>query len=385
MNAKTIIANSPEALQAALEAAAAEGFNPTLGLVFAPSGFETRPLAEVLDAHGIAIFGAHTPDRFTDQGIAVEEVTVLLMDLDPACFRIVLKSIPTGEYQAGLEVSREIARIGKSWFDRPAFIASVSQAEVPGDAVVEGFLSVAGEGAPLIGGYTGGKPYWSDHVVFTNGEQSQWGIVCLILDQDRVALQGLAVSGWKPAGTPKTITRSEGNWIYTIDDEPAYDVLVRFTGATVDPDDSDDLLQQIGNSHPLQVIRSGGSAVMNPPLMFNRETGAVLCGGHIPEGAKIRFSLPPDFDIVDTVVESAREAKAQAFPEADALLVFSCIGRQATLGPLIEEEVNGLNEVWRVPMTGYFSLGEFGATRGGNATYQGTTCSWVALKEKPAL
>jgi small ligand-binding sensory domain FIST len=33
-------------------------------------------------------------------------------------------------------------------------------------------------------------------------------------------------------------------------------------------------------------------------------------------------------------------------------------------------------------MTGYFSLGEFGAVKGGKATFHGTTCSWVALKEK---
>jgi small ligand-binding sensory domain FIST len=82
------------------------------------------------------------------------------------------------------------------------------------------------------------------------------------------------------------------------------------------------------------------------------------------------------------VIESAREVKERAMPEADALLVFSCIGRQVTLGPLIDEEINGLNDVWKVPMTGYFSLGEFGATEGGKPTFHGTTCSWVALKEK---
>jgi small ligand-binding sensory domain FIST len=107
-----------------------------------------------------------------------------------------------------------------------------------------------------------------------------------------------------------------------------------------------------------------------------------MCGGHIPEGAKIRFSLPPDFDIVVTVIESARNLKEQTLPEADALLIFSCIGRQVTLGPLIDEEIKGLNEVWNIPMTGYFSLGEFGAVKGGKATFHGTTCSWVALKEK---
>ncbi len=382
MNAKTITGKNPEAVRSALEQAAAEGFQPTLGLVFVPFHFDYPGIVDLLDERGIAIFGANTPDKFTDQGMENDVATILLMDLDPAYFRIVLKSLPTGDYEAGVNTAREIGQTGSAQFNRPAFIVSVSEFEVPGEALVEGILSGAGEATSVIGGFSGGKPYSQDHAVFTNKVQSRQGIICLIIDQDRVELQGLAVSGWKPAGTPKTVTRSEGNWIYTIDDEPALNVLLRFTGAKVEPDDSDDLLRQIGNSHPLQIIRNEGSPVMKPPILFNRETGAVMCGGHIPAGVKIRFSLPPDFDIVETVIESARDLKERALPEADALLVFSCIGRQITLGPLIDEEINGLNEVWKVPMTGYFSLGEFGATKGGKATFHGTTCSWVALKEK---
>lgn len=381
MKAKTITGNNSEAIRSALELAATEGFHPTLGLVFVPSHFDYSGIVAVLDEKRIAIFGANTPDMFTDQGMENDRASILLMDLDPSCFRIVLKSLPTGDYEAGVNVAREISQIGCSQFKRPAFILSVAQAEVPGEALAEGFLSGAGENAQVIGGFSGGNPYWSDHVVFTNKEQSQHAIICLIIDQERVEVHGLAVSGWKPVGTPKTVTRSEGNWVYTIDDEPALDVLLRFTGAKVDMNESDDLLRQIG-TYPLQVIGSEGSPVMKPPLMFNRETGAVLCGGQVLEGAKIRFSLPPEFDIVETVIESARDVKERTLPEADALIIFSCIGRQMSLGPMIEEEINGLNEVWKVPMIGYFSLGEFGATKGGKATFQGTTCSWVALKEK---
>ncbi len=382
MNAKTITGNNHEDIRSSLEEALADGFQPTVGVLFVPSHFDFEGIVKVLDEHSIAIFGANTPDKFTDQGMENDAATILLMDLDPACFRIVMKSIPSGDYESGKNIAQDIARFGRETFDRPAFIISVSQMDVPGEAIAEGFLSGACENASVMGGFSGGKPYWADHVVFNNHEQVKQGIICLILDQDRVEVTGLAVSGWKPAGTPKTVTHSEGNWVYTIDNKPALDVLLRFTGAKVDPDDNDDLLRQIGTPHPLQVTPQEGSPVMKPPLFFNRETGAILCGGHIPEGANIRFSLPPDFDIVETVIESATDVKEQAMPEADALMIFSCIGRQMTLGPLIDDEINGLNEVWNIPMTGYFSLGEFGAVKGGNATFHGTTCSWVALKEK---
>jgi len=381
MIAKTITGNNPEAIRSALELAATEGFHPSLGVVFVPSHFDYPGIIEVLGDQGIAIFGANTPDMFTDQGIVNDVASVLLMDLDPAYFRIVLKSLPDGDYDAGVNVAREIGQVGCAAFQRPAFILSVSQAEVPGEALIDGFMSCVGENALVVGGFSGGKPYWASHAVFTHKEHDQHAVICLIIDQDHVEVHGLAVSGWKPVGTPKTVTHSEGNWVFTIDDEPALDVLLRFTGAKVDMKESDDLLRQIG-TYPLQVIGGEGDPVMKPPLMFNKETGAVMCGGLIPQGAKIRFSLPPDFDIVETVIDSARDLKVRTLPEADALLIFSCIGRQMSLGPLIDEEINGLNEIWNVPMIGYFSLGEFGATKGGKATYQGTTCSWVALKEK---
>jgi len=69
-------------------------------------------------------------------------------------------------------------------------------------------------------------------------------------------------------------------------------------------------------------------------------------------------------------------------PEADALLIFSCIGRQVTLGPLVSEEIQGIQETWGTPMAGFFCMGEFGKTRNGRTQFHGTTCSWVVLKEK---
>ena len=74
--------------------------------------------------------------------------------------------------------------------------------------------------------------------------------------------------------------------------------------------------------------------------------------------------------------------KENNFPEADALLIFSCIGRLASLGPMVSEEIDGLAKTWNVPMAGFFTFGEFGRVDGGQPNFHGTTCSWVALKEK---
>jgi hypothetical protein len=107
-----------------------------------------------------------------------------------------------------------------------------------------------------------------------------------------------------------------------------------------------------------------------------------MIGGEAKEGELFRFSLPPDFDVIDKVVESTKTIKEKDMPDADAMLVFSCLGRLATLGPLITTEIEGLAATWNKPMLGFFSLGEYGKLGEGNCELHGTTVSWVALKEK---
>ena len=68
--------------------------------------------------------------------------------------------------------------------------------------------------------------------------------------------------------------------------------------------------------------------------------------------------------------------------EAEALLVFSCAGRLNALGPLTDSENQGLQQIWKSPMAGFFTYGEFGVGKNGQQGFYSTTCSWVALKEK---
>jgi hypothetical protein len=175
MKTISITARDPGEIKSALREATKEGFSPTLAIVFMPVGLDHAGICRVLDEEGILIFGANTPDKFSDQGMEKNLATILLLDLDPACFRIVLEEIPTNSYDAVMEKAQGIARTGLECFSQLAFIVSVSKIELPGEALVDGFLSVAGEAAPVIGGVSGGQPYWGDHVVFNNKEKSNQG------------------------------------------------------------------------------------------------------------------------------------------------------------------------------------------------------------------
>ena len=101
-----------------------------------------------------------------------------------------------------------------------------------------------------------------------------------------------------------------------------------------------------------------------------------------PQGSKVRFSLPPDFDVIEKVIKSCEELKTTEIPEADALLMFNCAGRLLSLGPLVSEEIEGVRKVWDVPIAGMFSNAELARATNGNLEMHAFTACTVVLKEK---
>jgi hypothetical protein len=385
MKAKSIRGKTPAEIKVALkncmvDVSLPDGqrYKPTLAFVFLTDVKEIDTVSALLDAEGIAIFGASTSEKFTEEGIEPDGIVVLLLDINTADFRIVVK-----DYQSAsaYDSACQAAELAVATFDHPAFIISATDIKVPGEQLIKGLLDKAGADVTIFGGMAGEYVNFTG-TVFTNHATSTSGFISLILDEDKIHVKGIAVSGWKPVGTEKKITKSEGSWIQTIDNEPAMDVLKRFMGKEFAMSGSTGKIVPINNLYPLQVQRESGIPMMRPALLWNTEDQSVMVGGPVTEGSLFRFSLPPDLDIIDTVIESSRQIKESVLPDADAMVIFSCVGRLTSLGPMLPLELDGLAATWNKPMAGFFSLGEFGRLDDSRPEFHGTTVSWVALKEE---
>jgi len=219
--------------------------------------------------------------------------------------------------------------------------------------------------------------------VFTNGKSSDNGIVAVILDQDKFILEGLAICGWKSVGTTKTITKSEGCWVYSIDDEPALDMIVKYMGIpSLNKEIESEIVLNIGSNFPMELQLQNGSTVMRTAMLANWKENSFMCAGNVPQGSKIRFTLPADFEVIDEVVSACKEIKDTKLPQVDAMILFSCKARHIAFGPLIGREIQGLKNIWNVPMAGYFTYGEFGKATKGKQEFHNITCCWAALKER---
>ena len=382
MKAKSIKGKSPEEIQSALKQSMTDGqeFKPTLAIILLSHVEDAEPLRSIFGTQGITIFGITAPQKFTDQGITEGDIAVMLMDIQLDNFKIVLN-----DYQgsSGYEAGYNAGLTGKNAFTNPGFIISPVDFKIIGEDLIRGLTDAAGQDILVAGGVSG-NPIDFSGLVFTNDASSTGGLLALIIDQDKVSISGLAVSGWKPVGTTKTITKSEGSWVFTIDNEPALKVIQRYLGdeMIISNAQATGLPPSPDLGYPLQFERASGNAIAKPAIFSNPADQSIMIGGAAKEGDCFRFSLPPDFDVIEKVIESTRISKEKEMPEADVLMVFSCVGRLGTFGPLVHTEIEGLASTWGKPMIGFFSLGEFGKLDEGRCEWQGTTVSWVALKEK---
>ena len=219
-------------------------------------------------------------------------------------------------------------------------------------------------------------------VVFTYDKSSTTGLVAIIIDQDKIDITGIATCGWKPIGITKTVTRSTGNIVYTIDGQPALDLVIKYLGLNIDNESGENMVVNLGAYYPLQLERENAPPVMRTAMLGNKEDRSLICAGTVPQGSKVRFSLPPDFDAIDTVIDECTSLKTDEHRGADAVIMFSCISRYLSFGVMTSDEIERVVNVWNAPFIGFFCYGEFGKSKAGKHEFHNNTCCVVALKEK---
>ena len=379
MKAKSIKGKSTEEIASALVVSMADGFKPTLAIVFLSISQNRKAISELLGKAGVQVFGATSNGEFTDEVPDKLSVAILLLDINPAHFQILHTTYHDGNYK---EIASSLAVEAKQKISNPAFLIAGSHASTDAEALLKGFEAVVGQQVNVFGGMAGDDFTFAEQFVFTNNWESNQGLVVLVLDEDKIIIKGIATCGWKAVGTEKLVTKSEGNHVYTVEHVPVLDLTARYGGIENVSPDNPNLLLEIAANFPLQLQREKGDPVMRPGLVIDWTDHSFHCSGTVPQGSKVRFSLPPDFDVMDKVIQGVETLKATEMPEADAVVVYSCAGRILSLGPLLTQELEGIKNVWNVPMAGMFSNAELGRATGGNLEMHNLTTCVVALKEK---
>jgi len=379
MKAKSIKGKSSEEIKSTLLESMADGFKPTLALMFLSVKQDRNTITKILDEKGISVFGSTTSGEFIDGDYSEGAIAILLLEINKTYFKILFEEYVDKDPRL---LAKNMGEKALQFFDNPTFIPVSSGFFLDGEQIIRGIEDAAGVGANIWGGRAGDDRKGESTFVFTNDKSSEQGIAILVIDGDKISVKGQAMAGWKGVGTPKTITKSDGLWIHTLDDQPALDMMIKYMGYKFEGMGESSPQYDSDVTSPIMLLREKGEPILRSQSFINWSDRSIMLSGKFEPNAKIQLTLPPDFDIVDDVVKSCKQLKETELPEADAIIMFSCSGRLVELGPMIGKEIDGIKNTYGVPMAGFFTYGEYGRATNGNNEYHNYTCCWIALKEK---
>ncbi|WP_297335840.1 FIST N-terminal domain-containing protein [Algoriphagus sp.] len=374
MKAKNISGESIDQIKQRFAEATSDGFAPTLAILFCSISQDRAALRDFFKSRDIALVGATSAGEIINDEVLEQSAVILLLDIKKEHFALFFE-----ESSDTLSLAEKLSKFSKATFQNPSVIVISSGLTIDAENIINGFHSFD-PSIPLFGGLAADDLTMTSTYVFTNEKESSNGLIGLVIDGDKINIKGLATSGWDNIGIEKTITKSEGNVVYTIDDEPAVDVFVNYFQFTESVDNKAEIIATNFAQYPLQMKKDNGNTVLRAPLMVDIDSRALIFAGGIPQGSKVKFSVQPGFDLIEKTADKISLLKP-TIPEADALIMFSCKARHMALGPLTGDEAGMIQAIWDKPLIGFFTYGEIGATENSTCDFHNETCSMVILKE----
>lgn len=228
--------------------------------------------------------------------------------------------------------------------------------QVNGDALLEGINSGLQPNVIVTGGLAADGGQFTKTLLGVNAKPESGQIVAVGFYGTRLKVTHGSRGGWNTFGPVRTVTHSENNVLYTLDDQKALDVYKRYLGDKAAELPGSALLFPLcildGNNTKSQLVRT--------ILAVNEEEGSMTFAGNIPQGAEVQFMMANIDRLIDGASDAAEISSQPGGHEPDLVLMVSCVGRKIVLDQRIDEEVeNVVNTLGSKPVyTGFYSNGE---------------------------
>lgn len=268
--------------------------------------------------------------------------------------------------------------------EEPQFVLLADPFSVRAEALLAG-LDYAFPASPKIGGLASGGTSPGLNAMFLNGEAFTEGVVGAVLTGD-VALDTIVAQGCRPIGGLMQVTRCNGNFLYDLDGEPAFQVLQELF------EDLDGRDQRLASTALFVGILMDefsekpqvGDFLIRNLIGVDPQRGALAVGENLQEGMRLRFHVRD----AETSAEDLRAMLTgynKTTPEranVSGALLFSCLGR----GVGLYNEPNFDTGLFRdhlgdLPVGGFFCNGEIGPV-GGSTFLHGYTSSFGLFRPK---
>lgn len=225
--------------------------------------------------------------------------------------------------------------------------------------LILGVQDILGKSFPVIGGAASDELRFSKTFQYCQNNVFSNAAIGVLFGS--LANFGFGIKhGWRPLGKPRKITKSEGNIIETINDEPAIKMYQDYFDQ-----EAQELfktkLSKLSILYPIGINVPGEDEFIIRNVLFAREDGALICQGDVPVGSDINLMIGSKDFCIQAAKDAAYEAKKGLKDKPPSLIiVFDSISRNRLLGRSAFDEIRAVKDVLgtNVPLVGFYSYGE---------------------------
>jgi hypothetical protein len=334
-----------------------ENISPQFVFVFASGNLLNDP--KIIDHLHVAykhakLIGCSTSGEICGTKVRDHSVSATAVELENTHVEFI--SIPVNDASQSFDCGKALIKKFKPEGLRHVFLLS-DGLNVNGSELVRGLKESLPDGVSITGGLAGdGADFKETFILSDSGSAISKHVSAIGFYGDRFQVGFGSFGGWDSFGLDRKVTKSKGNVLFQIDDQPALELYKSFLG------DKAAELPASGLLFPLRLrTKADELPVVRTILGVNEENQSITFAGDIPEGAYVRLMKANTDRLIDGAVKAAQTIMNTNEQEAPQLaILISCVGRKLVLKQLIEEEVEGAASILgkETVLTGFYSYGE---------------------------
>jgi hypothetical protein len=225
---------------------------------------------------------------------------------------------------------------------------------VNGSELVRGLMAHLPSGVQVTGGLSGDGDRFKRTLVLFNSAPQEKMVAVLGFYGKHLKVGYGSLGGWDAFGPERLVTRSEGNVLYELDNQPALELYKRYLGEYAAG------LPGTGLLFPLSV-RDKTREVVRTILGVNEQDHSLTFAGDIVQGSYAKL-MKANFGRLIEGASGAAKVSAEHLTarSPDLAILISCVGRKLILKQRVEEELEAVGEVLgkAAMLTGFYSYGE---------------------------
>ena len=250
---------------------------------------------------------------------------------------------------------------------------------INGSQVIRGLNNARGAFS-VSGGIAGDGDRFMESLIVSDEPACRNRIVAVGFYGDSLVISTGCQSGWDSFGPDRIVTKSVGNTLFELDNQPALKLYKEYLG------DFAKELPISGMRFPLNIRPDDGKhGVTRTLLAIDEETQSITFAGDIPEGYTARL-MKANLDSLIDGASVAAEHINRVKEKRGLGLVVSCVGRRVAMKELVEEELDAIADVLGedVHLSGFYSYGEIAPfqSAGNHCQLHNQTMTLTVIYEK---